>query len=91
MAEKFDKKFTGIIYKNKDGSIVPADQWMCFLIKDDAFPNTLRFYREECIKKGAAAAQVEAIDEAIKRMDLWRNQNPEKLKVPDIQEGELLL
>lgn len=86
---KLDGKFHGIIAKNKDGSIVPQDQWMCFLAKDNAVPATLMFYREECTRQGAAPEQIAAIEAMIVRVDNWRNAHPELCKVPDVQAGEL--
>lgn len=90
MSEKFDGKFHGIIVKNKDGSVVPQDQWMVFLIKDDAFPATLRFYRAECERQEAGPEQLKAVDEAIERMDLWRERNAHLCKTPDVQPGEIV-
>lgn len=87
--QKLDRKFTGIITKHKDGSIVPQDEYMVFLAKDDVFPATLQFYRDECRHIGAEPAQLEAIDEAIKRVDAWRAANPDKCHVADVKHGEL--
>jgi len=87
---KLDRKFDGIIFKVKDQSIVPPDQYMVFLAKDDAFPATLRFYREECERQGAGAAQLAAVDQAIEDVEAWRAQNAFVVKTPDVDEGELL-
>ena len=46
----------GVIRKVKDGSIVPDDQYMVFLAKDQAFYPTLLFYRDRCVALGAEAA-----------------------------------
>jgi hypothetical protein len=90
MGVKLDGKFHGIIAKNKDGSIVPQDQWVVFLAKDNAFPATLRFYRAECNRQGAASEQLAAVDAAIARLDEWRQANPDKCKTPDVQAGEIV-
>lgn len=86
---KLDAKFHGVIVKNKDGSIVPQDQWVVFLAKDDAFPATLRFYRSECEKLGACSAQLDAVDDMIDRLDTWRAENNNLCKTPDVHPGEL--
>ena len=86
---KLDGKFHGIIAKNKDGSIVPQDQWMCFLAKDNAVPATLEFYYEECIRQGAKPDQLLAARAMIDRVTAWREANPTLCKTPDVQAGEL--
>ncbi len=88
--QKLDGKFHGIIAKNKDGSIVGQDEWIVFLAKDNALLPTLRFYREECIRIGADASQVNACTELIERVEAWRDFNLTACKVPDVEPGELI-
>lgn len=87
---KLDAKFSGVIFKVKDGSIVPDDQYMVFLAKDQAFFNTLKFYREECIRLGADQEHIDAVNRTIDRLITWRIKNNDRLKVPDAK-GELLV
>lgn len=87
---KLDGKFHGIIAKNKDGSIVPQDQWMVFLAKDNAVPATLRFYFGECQRQGASRDQLAAVADMIDRVDAWREANPNLCKTPDVQPGEII-
>ena len=89
MVERLDGKFQGTITKNKNGEVVPPDEFMVFLAKDNAFPATLRFYRDECERKGAGLAQLQAVDEAIARLHQWRQANPHRLKTPDVEAGEI--
>ncbi len=89
MTERLDGKFQGTIRKNKNGEVVPPDEFMVFLAKDNAFPATLRFYREECVRQGSAPEQLQAVDEAIIRLDLWRENNPDRLKTPDVDPLEI--
>jgi hypothetical protein len=88
--EKLDAKFYGTIRKVKDDTVVPEDQWMVFLAKDNAFPPTLQFYYEECVRLGADAEHLAAVERTISRVKVWREVNQSKLKVPDAK-GEKLL
>lgn len=90
MPVKLDGKFHGIIAKNKDQSIVPQDQWVVFLAKDNAFPATLDFYRQECQRQRASQAQLSAVDDLVNRLRDWRDANPSKCKVPDVQPEEIV-
>jgi hypothetical protein len=87
---KLDRNFTGIIVKNKDGSIVPHDEYIVFLAKDNAFLPTLGFYRKECARLGADNTQLTAIDTLIDAVLDWREKNPERCKTPDVQDNELI-
>lgn len=87
---KLDAKFEGVIIKVKDGTIVPSDEYVVFLVKDTAFANTLPKYREECVKLGADNEQIAAVDRMIERASVWRANNQHRLKVPDAK-GEKLL
>lgn len=87
---KLDGKFHGIIAKNKDGSIVPQDQWMCFLAKDNAVPATLDFYLAECQRQGAEPEQLVAVAGMIDRVSAWRRAHPELCKIPDVAPGEII-
>lgn len=87
---KLDAKFYGEIRKVKDDSVVPDDEYVVFLAKDTAFANTLGRYREECVALGADADQIAAVDRMITRLQAWRTEHPDRLKVPDAA-GEKLL
>jgi len=97
---KLDKKFEGLITKVKDkpstgtmGSIVPDDQWVVFLAKDNAFAGedgALYYYRDRCSFLGADDEQMEAVESLIDRVEAWREKHPDLLKVPDAK-GERLL
>lgn len=87
---KLDAKFSGVIVKTKDGSIVGDDEYVVFLAKDTAFANILPLYRDECVALGADAEQIAAVDRMMRRLREWREANPTRLKVPDAA-GEKLL
>jgi hypothetical protein len=88
--EKFDAKFSGVIFKIKDGSIVPDDEYAVFLTKDTAFAHVLPLYRDECIRLGADKEQIAAVDRMIVRLNRWRAANQSRVKVPDAK-GERLV
>ena len=87
---KLDAKFSGVIFKIKDGSIVTDDEYVVFLAKDTAFANILPMYRAECVKLGADQEQIAAVDRMTLRLKDWRKANPDRLKVPDAK-GEKLV
>jgi len=86
---KLDAKFYGTIRKVKDDSVVPDDQYMVFLAKDNAFPETLLFYRDKCIELGADKEHIDSVTRTIERVDAWRAANRHLLKTPDAK-GEKL-
>jgi hypothetical protein len=88
--QKLDAKFSGVIFKIKDGTIVPDDEYVVFLAKDEAFYNTVRFYRDECIRLRADSDQIDAVNRMIDRLEDWRIANPHRLKTPDAK-GERLV
>lgn len=83
MIQKIDAKFYGEIRKVKDDSIVPDDQYVVFLVKDDAFAAVLPQYLAECIRLRADRAQIDATIAMIQRVQNWRADHPDRLKVPD--------
>lgn len=88
--QKLDPKFEGVIVKVKDGTVVPSDEYVVFLAKDNAFAAVLPEYRRVCAHMGADAEQLAAVDRMIERMREWRGNNQHRLKVPDAK-GERLL
>lgn len=90
MTVKMDGKFYGQLRKVKDDTVVPEDQWVAFLIKDNAFPATLKKYRDECARLGADAEQIAGVDRMIQRVGDWRRDNHSLCKVPDAA-GEKML
>lgn len=89
MVQKLDKKFTGIIVKDKDGTIVSPDRYIVFLATDNAVPKMLSAYYDECEKLGAADSQLDAVAGLMNDVEAWRRRNKEKCKVPDTDVGEL--
>lgn len=88
--DKMDAKFTGTLVKVKDGTVVPDDEWVVFLVKDNAFASVLPIYRRKCIELGCDAEQIAAVDRMIARASTWRDAHQDRLKNPDAA-GERLL
>lgn len=87
---KLDAKFQGAIRKVKDDSIVPDDEYVVFLAKDNAFASILPLYRDECARRGCDPQQVAAVEAMIDRLRRWRDANPDRCKDPDAA-GERML
>lgn len=86
--QKLDGKFTGIVASDRTGLIVPPDQFVVFLAKDNAFPSTLKFYIEECRRIGADAEQICAVERLYVRVMEWRTAHSDLCKIPDAAAGE---
>jgi len=87
---KLDAKFYGEIRKVKDDTIVPDDEYVVFLAKDNAFASAILDYRDQCLALGADEEQLEAVDRMIARLFEWRKANPDRCRIPDAK-GEKLL
>lgn len=87
---KLDAKFYGDIRKVKDDSIVPEDEYVVFLAKDNAFAAILPLYRDKCIELGCDIEQIAAVQRMWERVEMWRARNKPRLKNPDAA-GEKLI
>lgn len=90
ISEKLDAKFSGVIFKTKDGTIVPDDEYVVFLAKDNAFWLALQEYQIFCANLGCDQEQIDAVNRMIARVKKWRDNNLHRLKRPDAK-GEKLL
>lgn len=88
---KLDSKFTGVVVKAKNCTIVPDDQYVVFLAKDNAFAATLPVYYKQCRMLGADERQLASVLRLIERVDAWRAANPDQCKVPDVMRDEKML
>lgn len=87
---KMDAKFYGELRKAKDDSIVPEDEWVAFLVKDNAFNAVLPQYLEECKRRGCDAEQIASVERMIARVAEWRASHIDRLKDPDAHDEKLL-
>lgn len=87
---KLDAKFYGQLFKVKNDEPVGDDEWVAFLVKDDAFYATLPYYLMQCVKRGCDREQIDAVVRLIERATAWRKSHRDRLKVPDAA-GEKLL
>lgn len=87
---KLDAKFYGEIRKVKNDEIVPEDEYVVFLAKDNAFAEVLPEYLSICLRKGADFEQIQAVTRMIERVHYWRLANYDRCKMPDAK-GEKLL
>lgn len=90
MTTKLDAKFYGTIRKVKDDSVVPEDQYVVFLAKDNAFASILPLYFEKCVDLKCDQEHLDSLVRMIYRLDEWRKANPHLCKNPDAK-GEKLL
>jgi hypothetical protein len=89
---KLDAKFFGKIFKYKDLSVVPDDQWVVFLAKDQVFVDMFldpdHGYLARCKNANADPQQIAAVQRMEKRLTTWVATN--ETKTPDAK-GERLL
>lgn len=89
MPRALDGKFYGTIFRHRDNQIEAPDSWIVFVARDNALLPTLQFYKQECARIGCELEQIAAINTLIERVEKWRAANPDKLKLPDVERGEL--
>lgn len=90
---KLDKKFYGEIRKAKNDALVADDEYVVFLAKDNAFAGpfgAVYHYLARCIALHADEEQIEAVRALIGRLESWRSEHRELLKVPDAVDEKLL-
>lgn len=86
---KLDAKFYGEIRKVKNNTIVPEDQYVVFLIKDNAFWQAVQSYHSICVINGCDKEHCESVERMIERGRKWREENKHLCKWPDAR-GEKL-
>lgn len=85
--EAIDRKFKIRALHTTKGKAYTEHESVLFLAKDKALPATLRFYKEECYRMGAKKEQLIGIQLLIARIERYQQENPEIIKVADIDKG----
>ena len=89
VADPLDGKVHGVLWKNKDGQVIPADEFVVFRPADTAFFQILPTYLHHLKVLGADKAQLDAVEHLINKIGRWRAAHPERCKVADVAPGEL--
>jgi hypothetical protein len=83
-----DTKVYGVLFTVKDNKPIPPDEFIVFRPHDDLLEDTLIYYLGKCMDKGADRSQVEAVQELLSRVRAWREQHPDRCKLPDVTPEE---
>jgi len=59
-----------------------------FRAKDYIAPDVLNFYKQEAQQDGCAPEFIEAVESHLGKFIDWQKANPDKVKHPDLREGE---
>ena len=86
IGEPIDRKFKILAVCTEHDHAYDDNHAVLLLAKDLAAPATLKFYRQECERLGAAPAQLRGIDLLIERVERYQVANPRVLKVADVEE-----
>lgn len=81
-----DRKYRFIGFNATNGKVYTEDNAMLFAAKDQALPDTLRFYRAKCEALGCERAHLDALDLLIGRVEAY--QRDVQSKVPDTSAEE---
>jgi hypothetical protein len=84
-----DGKVHGVLFKNKDNTPIPPDEFVVFRPSDNAFHAVLPVYLAMCATHGVDPEQLAAVKHLIEKVELWRKNHPERLKYPDCSPGEI--
>lgn len=71
-----------------DGEIV--DDWIVFRAKDKAILKTLTCYHDECINLKCDSEHIKGIRELILRVENWQKDHPERVRVADTLDSDII-
>jgi hypothetical protein len=71
-------KYHGIIAKTSTGQIIPPDDYLIFMKKDDAVPAMLTTYYEKCNELGCDDDHLEWVADQVYNLRHWREQNADR-------------
>jgi len=81
--QPLDTKVYGILFKTKDNTPIPPDEFIVFRAADNAIVDTLVCYLGKCTALGAEQSHINAIHDLLRRVREWRGKHPERCKIPD--------
>lgn len=86
---RLDGKVHGTLVQNKDGKEVPEDEFVVFRAHDRLLMPVLRTYYATCVAEGADSSQCQAVLDLVGRVAAWQAAHPDRLKLPDVEPGEI--
>jgi hypothetical protein len=87
--EEIDRKFSISAECRAHGHTYTQMDGVFFKAADAAFNrNVLDSYKREAIALGAHPRQIQGIELLIERVEAYKKQNPQAVKVPDVDQGE---
>lgn len=89
IGEAIDRKFEFDALCIEHDDPVDNNHAMIFLAKDAALPEALKAYRAKAESLGAGPRQLQAVDLLMERVDRYQATHADRVKVPDVDEGEL--
>lgn len=88
IGEQIDRKFIFSASCREHDHTYDENHAMVFTAKDAALVPMLRYYREHCERIGALPRQLIALDLLIERVIRYQAMNPERVKVPDVDDSD---
>jgi hypothetical protein len=88
--ESIDRKRVIVATRVGEPGNVKTDEDGVFFFAGDAAFNraVLDTYKRECVKLGAGPRQLESVDLLTARVERYKARYPERIKVPDVDEGD---
>jgi hypothetical protein len=89
--QNLDSKAYGVLFRTKDNTPIPPDEYIVFRVYDKALVSTLSHYLNECRALGADERHLEGVSQLLAKVLGWQNAHPDRMKVPDVESGERML
>lgn len=84
--EQLDGKACGLVWKRKDGTV--EEGFFLLVPRDKVSVSLLLEYASLCCDVGCDVNQVDGVYRVIERFKAWQDANPDKMKTPDLKEGD---
>lgn len=86
--ENIDRKFSFNATHNTKGTVHTEEDSVLFLAKDKLLPDLLGRYEHLCTINGVGSDQIIGVRLLRARVEEYQKNNPEIVKLPDIDEGD---